>query len=52
MATLIDRLQAEHVTLERLVRLLNGEVSLRAEPGAPNIALLVDALYYLTRFPT
>lgn len=33
------------------MQLLNGERSLRTDPGAPNIALLVDALYYLTRFP-
>ncbi|USX11110.1 hemerythrin domain-containing protein [Paraburkholderia fungorum] len=51
MPTLIDRLLAEHVTLKRLVRLLGGEMSLRAAPCAPDIALLVDALYYLTRFP-
>ncbi|WP_244306481.1 hypothetical protein [Paraburkholderia lacunae] len=51
MLTLIDRLLAEHVTLKRLVRLLGGEMSLRAAPCAPDIALLVDALCYLTRFP-
>ncbi|MDT8843304.1 carboxymuconolactone decarboxylase family protein [Paraburkholderia fungorum] len=51
MPTLIDRLLNEHATLERLARLLNGEMSLRADPRAPDIALLVDALYYLTRFP-
>ncbi|MFP3242973.1 MAG: hemerythrin domain-containing protein [Paraburkholderia sp.] len=51
MPTLIERLLAEHVTLKRLVRLLGGEMSLRAAPCAPDIALLVDALYYLTRFP-
>jgi len=51
MPTLIERLLAEHVTLKRLVRLLAGEMSLRADPYAPDIALLVDALYYLTHFP-
>lgn len=51
MPTIIERLQAEHGRLGRLVQLLAGERSLRTDPGAPNIALLVDALYYLTRFP-
>ena len=51
MSTVIERLQAEHGRLGRLVQLLNDERSLRTDPGAPNIALLVDALYYLTRFP-
>jgi hypothetical protein len=48
MPTVIERLQAEHGRLGRLVQLLNDERSLRSDPGAPNIALLVDALYYLT----
>ncbi|QIE29164.1 hypothetical protein SBC1_73880 (plasmid) [Caballeronia sp. SBC1] len=51
MGTIIERLHAEHVTLERLVRLLSDQSSLRTDPGAPKIALFVDALYYLTRFP-
>lgn len=51
MPTVIERLQPEHGRLGRLVPLFNGERSLRTDPGAPNIALLVDALYYLTRFP-
>ena len=51
MPTVIERLQAEHGRLGRLVQLLNDERSLRSDPGAPHIALLVDTLYYLTRFP-
>jgi hemerythrin-like domain-containing protein len=51
MPRVIDRLLAEHVNLERLVRLLHRQPSLLAIPDAPNIGLLVDTLFYLTRFP-
>lgn len=51
MSTLIERLHADHVRLGRLVRLLNGEISLHVDPSAPDLALVVDVLYYLTRFP-
>ncbi|MGY6258050.1 hemerythrin domain-containing protein [Paraburkholderia caledonica] len=51
MPTVIERLQAEHARLAQLVQLLDGQPSLSPDPGAPNIGLLVDALYYLTRFP-
>lgn len=51
MSQIIDRLHAEHQNLERLVRLLDRQPSLLASAVAPNIALLVDTLYYLTRFP-
>ena len=51
MRTVIEKLHTEHIRLERLVRLLNGQSCLRTDATAPNIALLVDALCYLTRFP-
>lgn len=51
MSTVIAKLQTEHVRLARLVRLLNHQSCLRTDASAPNIALLVDALCYLTRFP-
>ncbi|MFL9868446.1 hemerythrin domain-containing protein [Paraburkholderia fungorum] len=51
MPTIIERLRAEHGRLGRLVQLRNDERSLPTDPGSPNIALLVDTLYYLTRFP-
>jgi hemerythrin-like domain-containing protein len=51
MPTIIECLQPEHGRLGRLVQLLNGERSLPTDPCSPNIALLVDTLYYLTRFP-
>jgi hemerythrin-like domain-containing protein len=51
VAGVIDRLVGEHRNLERLVRLLDRQPALVADPGAPNIALLVDAIFYLTRFP-
>ncbi|MFM0617402.1 hemerythrin domain-containing protein [Paraburkholderia nemoris] len=51
MPTIIERLLAEHGRLGRLVQLLNGERSLPTDPGSPNIALQVDTLYDLTRFP-
>ena len=51
MASIIDNLIAEHRRLERLVRLLGRQSMLRDDQVAANGALLVDALYYLTRFP-
>ncbi len=51
MNPLIERLLAEHRNLFRLVDWLGRHPSLRAEPFAPDIALMVDALVYLTRFP-
>lgn len=48
---LIDRLLAEHRNLFRLVDWLGQHRALRAEAFAPDIALMVDALVYLTRFP-
>lgn len=51
MASVVDRLIAEHQRLDRLVRLLDSR-SISAESATEsNAALLVDALYYLTRFP-
>jgi hemerythrin-like domain-containing protein len=47
----IARLIDEHRNLERLVRLLDRQPTLIADPEAPNIDLMVDAIYYLTRFP-
>lgn len=47
----IERLLAEHRNLFRLVDWLGGNRALRAEAFAPDIALMVDALIYLTRFP-
>lgn len=49
--SIIDNLIAEHRRLERLVRLLERQSLLRDAQAAANAALLVDALYYLTRFP-
>ena len=51
MSTVIAKLHTEHVRLARLVRLLNHQSCLRTDASAPNVALLVDALCYLTRFP-
>ncbi len=51
MAIIIDNLIAEHRRLERLVRLLERQSMLCDAQVAANGALLVDALYYLTRFP-
>ncbi|MCG5077956.1 hemerythrin domain-containing protein [Paraburkholderia tagetis] len=49
--SIIDNLIAEHRRLERLVQLLDRQSLLRDAQAAANAALLVDALYYLTRFP-
>ncbi|AXF23950.1 cation-binding protein [Burkholderia pyrrocinia] len=51
MTSIIDNLITEHRRLERLVRLLERQSMLRDAQAAPNAAVLVDALYYLTRFP-
>lgn len=51
MQRVVARLLAEHDQLAGLVRLLDRQPSLVADPAAPNIALLVDALSYLTQFP-
>src|SRR5690349_7967089 len=51
MASIIDNLIAEHRRLERLLRLLERQSVLRDAQATANSALLVDALYYLTRFP-
>jgi hemerythrin-like domain-containing protein len=48
---IIDRLRSEHLNLDRLVRLLDRQPSLLASTATPNIGLLVDVLFYLTRFP-
>jgi hemerythrin-like domain-containing protein len=51
MSTVIESLHADHLRLTRVVRLLDEQANLRTGATAPNIALLVDALCYLTRFP-
>lgn len=51
MQSVVARLLAEHENLGGLVRLLDRQPALMADPDAPNVGLLVDALYYLTRFP-
>ncbi|MBB5503308.1 hemerythrin domain-containing protein [Paraburkholderia sp. MM5384-R2] len=51
MPTIIETLKAEHARLGRLVQLLYVQPAFNTAPGAPDIALLVDTLYYLTRFP-
>lgn len=47
----LNRLLDEHRNLQRLVALLERQPSLVADALAPNIGLIVDALFYLTRFP-
>lgn len=51
MANIVDNLIAEHRRLDRLVRLLECRSVLRDAQATANSALLVDTLYYLTRFP-
>jgi len=51
MSNVIEKLYTEHLRLTQVVRLLNDESNLRTDATAPNIALLVDVLCYLTRFP-
>lgn len=51
MASIIDHLIAEHQRLGQLVRLLERRSALSDTQAAGNGALLVDTLYYLTRFP-
>jgi hemerythrin-like domain-containing protein len=51
MHALLESLLAEHQDLRRLVTLLDRQPSLHADAAAPDAGLLVDALFYLTRFP-
>ncbi len=51
MQRLVNKLLDEHRDLYRLVALLERQPSLDADSLAPNIGLIVDALFYLTRFP-
>lgn len=51
MTIIIDNLRAEHGKLERLLRLFDGKPIVADAPTSSKTALLVDALYYLTRFP-
>ena len=45
------RLRREHQDMQRLIALLRRQPSLLVDPDAPHIGLVVDALFYLTRFP-
>ena len=51
MPAVVTRLLAEHRDLQRLVAWLMRQPLLPADASAPNIGLLVDAMFYLTRFP-
>lgn len=51
MHPVLQQLSAEHRDLRLLLALLRRQPSLLADPLAPNIGLLVDALSYLTSFP-
>ncbi|HRO59709.1 MAG TPA: hemerythrin domain-containing protein [Burkholderiaceae bacterium] len=51
MHDVVGSLLADHLDLQRLVRLLQTQPVLLADPLAPNIGLLVDALFYLTHYP-
>ena len=51
MSEVIDSLRRDHGNLERLVRLLNGRMSVLPHPGVEDVQLVVDALAYLTHFP-
>ena len=51
MHSILETLMAEHRDLRRLVALLDLQPSLKADTAAPNAGLLIDALFYLTRFP-
>ena len=51
MHPVLQQLGAEHRDLRSLLALLRRQPSLLADPLAPNIGLLVDALSYLTSFP-
>lgn len=51
MHPLIQQLRSDHADLGSLLLLLRRQSLLMAEPLTPDVGLLVDALYYLTRFP-
>lgn len=51
MHPFLTKLHHDHVDLRGLLTLLRRKSLLTAEPSDPAMGLLVDALYYLTRFP-
>lgn len=51
MPATLERLRAEHDNLERLVKLLDACHPTSIETGAKPVEVLVDTLYYLTRYP-
>lgn len=48
---MIESLRRDHGNLERLVRLLDGRMSVFPHPGMEDVELVVDVLVYLTHFP-
>ncbi|TAL54600.1 hemerythrin domain-containing protein [Pandoraea sp.] len=51
MTNIVDTLRAEHGNLERLIRLFDDQAIAIQGASPASTALLVDATYYLTRFP-
>lgn len=51
MHPVLRQLYADHRDLRSLMSLVSHQRSLLADPLAPNIGLLVDAMLYLTSFP-
>ena len=50
MSEILDRLNADHRNMSRLLELLEREYALLAGNGAPDIALMRDAMHYLTHY--
>ena len=50
MSEILDRLNVDHQNMSRLLELLAREYRLLAEGGAPDIALMRDAMHYLTHY--
>ena len=51
MSEVIETLHRDHGNLVRLVRLLDGRISVLANPEIADVELVVNALEYLTHFP-
>ena len=51
VSEVIETLHRDHGNLVRLVRLLDGRISVLANPEIADVELVVNALEYLTHFP-
>ena len=51
MSNQVRKWKAEHVDFVRLLGILNSQIRLFHDEAEPNYELMLDIVYYLTRFP-